>query len=73
MSSHPVLVYGEVEKGEGQPYVIKGITPCSMDLFRYRVYLNNPKVGDEIVFLNAGAYNFTTNFCDLPELETEIE
>ena len=67
-----LLVEGELKKGEGEPYVIKGITPCSMDLFRYRVYLNKPKVGDEIVFLNAGAYNFTTDFCDLSKIETEI-
>ena len=59
------------EKGV-QPFVIKGVTPCSMDLFRYRVYLDNPKVGDSLVFLNAGAYNFTTNFCDLEEIETEV-
>jgi len=56
----------------GKPYVIKGITPCSLDLFRYRVYLNNPKKGDEIVFLNAGAYNFSTDFCDLDKIETEV-
>lgn len=67
-----LLVEGELQKGEGQPYVIKGITPCSMDLFRYRVYLKDPKVGDNIVFLNAGAYNFTTDFCDLEEIETEV-
>ncbi|MFH1505814.1 MAG: decarboxylase, partial [archaeon] len=67
-----LLVEGELAKGEGEPYVIKGYTPCSMDLFRYRVYLKNPKVGDEIVFLNAGAYNFTTDFCDLKKLETEV-
>lgn len=66
-----LLVEGEL-KGEGKPYVIKGCTPCSMDLFRYRVYLNEPKVGDEIVFLNAGAYNFTSDFCDLEKLETEV-
>ena len=65
-----LLVEGE---GQGKPYVIKGITPCSMDLFRYKVYLDNPKIGDTITFLNAGAYNFTTNFCDLDEIETEIK
>ena len=65
-----LLVENELEKGT--PYVIKGYTPCSLDLFRYKVYLNNPKVGDELVFLNAGAYNFTTDFCDLEKLETEI-
>ena len=65
-----LLIEGELKKG--QPYIVKGSTPCSLDLFRYRVYLNNPKVGDELVFLNAGAYNFTTDFCDLEKLETEI-
>ena len=67
-----LLVEGELSKEEGRPYVIKGATPCSMDLFRYRVYLSEPKVGDEIVFLNAGAYNFHSDFCDLNRVETEI-
>jgi ornithine decarboxylase len=67
-----LLVEGELSKEEGEAYVIKGITPCSMDLFRYRVYLNFPRIGDEIVFLNAGAYNFTTEFCDLDTLHTEV-
>ena len=67
-----LLVENELEKGQGKPYVIKGITPCSLDLFRYRVYLENPKVGDTLTFLNAGAYNFTTDFCDLEKIETEI-
>jgi ornithine decarboxylase len=64
-----LLVEGE---GKGEAYVIKGVTPCSMDLFRYRVYLPEVKEGSEIVFLNAGAYNFSTSFCDLGEIETEI-
>jgi ornithine decarboxylase len=67
-----LLIEGELPKGKGKPYAVKGITPCSMDLFRYRVYLRNPKVGQKLVFLNAGAYNFHTNFCDLEELKTEI-
>ena len=68
-----LLVEGEISREDGKSYVIKGITPCSMDLFRYRVYLKEePSVGDEIVFLNAGAYNFASDFCDLPRLETEI-
>ncbi len=62
-----LLVEGE---GSGKAYVIKGVTPCSMDIFRYRVYLEEVK--DEIVFLNAGAYNFATDFCDLEKLETEV-
>ena len=67
-----LIVEGELSKNQGKPYVIKGITPCSMDLFRYRVYLKNPKLGEALTFLNAGAYNFTTDFCDLEKLETEI-
>jgi ornithine decarboxylase len=77
-----LLVEGEVSKEEAmsrnlkgekyQMYVIKGITPCSMDLFRYRVYLPVKKKGDLIVFLNAGAYNFSSDFCDLEKIETEM-
>ncbi|MFH1641283.1 MAG: decarboxylase [Nanoarchaeota archaeon] len=63
-----LLVEGELPKGS--PYIIKGCTPCSMDLFRYRVYLDNPKVGDKLTFLNAGAYNFSSDFCNLEKLET---
>jgi len=43
-----------------------------MDVFRYRAWLEDPKVGDELVFINAGAYNFSSDFCDLEKLETEI-
>ncbi len=67
-----LLIEGELPKNQGTPYVVKGITPCSLDLFRYRVYLKNPKVGDKLVFLNAGAYNFTTDFCDLEKIKTKI-
>ena len=62
----------ENEKESGKSYTIKGKTPCSLDIFRYKVFLDNPKVGDEIVFLNAGAYNFNTDFCNLKKLKTEI-
>ncbi|MAG38577.1 decarboxylase [Candidatus Woesearchaeota archaeon] len=68
----PVKLLVENERKQGIPYVIKGITPCSMDLFRYRVYLDNPQIGDEIIFLNAGAYNFSTDFCDLEKIDTKI-
>lgn len=64
-----LLVEGE---GKGKAYCIKGITPCSMDLFRYRVYLENVREGQELVFLNAGAYNFRSDFCNLEKLETEV-
>ena len=65
-----MLVEGELDSGER--YVVKGCTPDSMDIFRYSVFLDNPKVGEKIVFLNAGAYNFTTDFCKLPKLKTDI-
>jgi ornithine decarboxylase len=67
-----LLIEGELGKNKGKPYFVKGNTPCSMDLFRYRVYLDNPKVGDKLTFLNAGAYNFTSDFCDLEKIETEV-
>ncbi len=67
-----LLVENEVEDGEGDAYTIKGCTPDSMDIFRYRVFLKKPKVGDKIVFLNAGAYVYTTDFCNLPKLETVV-
>jgi ornithine decarboxylase len=62
----------EGELASGTPFTIKGQTPCSMDIFRYRVFLSNPKVGDKITFLNAGAYNFSSDFCCLKKLETVI-
>ena len=68
----PVKLLVENELSEGDAYVVKGITPCSLDLFRYKVYLDNPQIGDELIFLNAGAYNFSSDFCDLEKLETEV-
>jgi ornithine decarboxylase len=64
----PIKLLIEGEADDGETYVVKGCTPCSMDIFRYDVKLKNPKVGDKIVFLNAGAYCFTTDFCNLPKL-----
>jgi ornithine decarboxylase len=44
-----------------------------MDLFRYRAYLSKkPEIGDAIIFANAGAYNFRSDFCSLEEIDTEI-
>ncbi len=69
-----LLVEGELTKGEddSKQYVIKGLTPCSLDLFRYRIYLKKLEVGDSLVFLNAGAYNFASNFCNLDTPEVRI-
>ena len=60
------------ENKQGNPYIIKGCSPDSADILRYRVYLKNPQVGDRITFLNCGAYNYTTNFCAIKEIKTEI-
>jgi len=65
-------IKGELEDHKGTAYKVKGCTPCSMDIFRYRVFLDNPKMGDKIVFVNAGAYNFSTDFCNLEKIETVV-
>jgi len=65
-----LIIENEIEKGTA--YTLKGCTPDSSDILRYRVYLDNPKIGDKIVFLNCGAYTYSTNFCALEKIEEEI-
>jgi len=65
-----LLVEGELE--DGRAYTVKGCTPCSTDIFRYRVFLDSPKEGDEIVFVNAGAYTYCTDFCCLSKLDVKV-
>jgi ornithine decarboxylase len=66
-----LLVEGEREKG--YCYTIKGITPDSLDIFRYKVYFDKEiKVGDKITFLNAGAYNFSSGYFNLEKVDTEV-
>lgn len=60
------------ENEEGDYYLLKGNSPTRDDIFRYKVKLKNPKVGDKIIFLNAGAYNYTTDFFGYKKLKTEI-
>ena len=68
-----MLVENELgEDNEGGYYLIKGNSPTRDDIFRYKVKLDNPKVGDTITFLNAGAYNYTTDFFGYKKLRTEI-
>ena len=63
----------ENEKEEGFCYTLKGFTPDSLDIFRYKVYFDKElKVGDKIVFLNAGAYNYSSGYFNLDKVETEI-
>ncbi|PIN73174.1 decarboxylase [Candidatus Woesearchaeota archaeon CG10_big_fil_rev_8_21_14_0_10_45_5] len=67
-----LIVKGETDERKGKSYVIKGCTPDSIDIFRYNVYLKNPKAGDKIVFVNAGAYNFASDFDGLKKIPTVI-
>ncbi|MBT3395527.1 hypothetical protein HN412_03820 [archaeon] len=63
----------ENEKEDGYCYTIKGFTPDSLDIFRYKVYFDNElKVGDKITFINAGAYNYSSNYFNLDKIETEV-
>ena len=64
----------ENEREKGFCYTIKGITPDSLDIFRYKVYFDKEvKVGDKIVFLNAGAYNFSSGYFNLSKVETKVK
>jgi ornithine decarboxylase len=65
-----MLVEGELDSGDA--YLVKGNTPTRDDIFRYKVFLDDPKVGDALVFLNAGAYNYWCDFCSLEKLETKV-
>lgn len=68
-----MLVAEELNDNEdGNYYLLKGNSPTRDDIFRYKVKLNNPKIGDKITFLNAGAYNYTTDFFGYKKLETNI-
>ena len=63
----------ENEKEEGFCYTIKGFTPDSLDIFRYKVYFDKEiNVGDKITFINAGAYNYSSNYFNLDKVETEV-
>ncbi len=68
-----LLAKDELPDNQGTVYTIKGITPDSMDIFRYKVHLPKKKPGDKITFINAGAYNFSSDFCSLEKLKTEIK
>jgi ornithine decarboxylase len=63
----------ENETKKGHTYTIKGRSPDSLDIFRYKAcFKEEKKIGDKILFLNAGAYNFHTDFSDLPRIPTDI-
>jgi len=70
IGEHKMLI--EEEQKIGENYLIKGNSPTRDDIFRYNVQLKNPKIGDKITFLNAGAYNYTTDFFGYKKLKTII-
>ena len=58
---------------EGYKYTIKGRTPDSIDIFRYKVFFDKEKkVGQKIIFENAGAYTYSTNLFGLQKLPVKI-
>jgi ornithine decarboxylase len=70
-----LLVENENTNANTTPYLIKGGSPTSEDIFRYRVYFNEnytPKIGDKIVFLNAGAYIYYTDLFNLEKPEIKF-
>ena len=72
-----MLVGGEKNEGDCEEenceyYLIKGNSPTRDDIFRYKVKLSEKNVGDKIIFLNAGAYNYTTDFFGFVKLDTEV-
>ncbi|MAG28343.1 decarboxylase [Candidatus Pacearchaeota archaeon] len=72
ITSIRLLVENELPENEGKSYLIKGNTPARDDIFRYKACLPKTKIGDTITFLNAGAYNYKTDFCHVQKLPTEI-
>jgi ornithine decarboxylase len=61
------------EDKDGLYFLIKGNSPTRDDIFRYKIKLpSETKVGDEITFINAGSYNYTTDFFGYKKLETQI-
>ncbi len=73
LTNTKMLIKEELEDDEkGEFYLLKGNSPTRDDIFRYKCKLKNPKVGDKITFLYAGAYNYTTDFFGYKKLKTEI-
>lgn len=53
-----------------ETYTIRGRSPCSLDIFLKDVALPKTEVGDYLVFLNAGAYNFASDFVSMKKPQT---
>ncbi len=50
---------------ERKEYVIRGKTPCSLDIFKKKIELPKLKERDYIIFTKAGAYTFSSDFLSL--------
>lgn len=69
-----VLTKQETDKKKGskkiqkKAYIIKGCAACSLDIFHPLYRLPPVKRGDIIIFHYAGAYNFGSDFMNLPKI-----
>ena len=81
LTNTKMLVEQEVFEGDSEEknkntdnYLVKGNSPTRDDIFRYNVKLKKEKarVGEKIVFLNAGAYNYTTDFFGYVKIPTIV-
>ncbi len=50
---------------ERKEYVIRGKTPCSLDIFKKKIELPKLKERDYVIFTKAGAYTFSSDFLNL--------
>ncbi len=74
LTNTKMLIEGETNEDNGEEYLIKGNSPTRDDIFRYKVILPKEMIreGNKIVFINAGAYNYATDFFGYSKLKTKI-
>jgi len=65
----PCYSFGD---GVKKTYKIRGNTPDFLDFFRKKVELPELKQGDYIIFTNAGAYNFSSDFLGKKKNKTYV-
>lgn len=66
------ILYNNRDIKANKTYTIRGRSPCSLDILRRDVSLPEIMVGDYILFMNAGAYNFSSNFVNMEKPKTLI-
>lgn len=59
-------------KGKKHEYRLLGSSLCSLDVFNEHAKLEELREGDFVVLDNAGAYNFSSEFCTGSGIETHI-